>query len=344
LTPAPSAEGQWLNQRAETALRATVPHVMPSAALACYARWWQYETWLREIIYVELRAQLGAEWVDIVDSRRQGKDATSLRHMPTADGENPLAYLDTTPLLDLLDYDWSLFELSLIDHDAWNGRRSELLKIRHRIMHLRRPHPDDLGRIEQTLRDLEGGAKVAIGSYNRRTRPNTASHSDPVTSGWLKFQHDKAHLIQHGDKVYGAHVEIDISKRPWLDSWPADLNRAAGVFWHLSVIFRNRTVDPGVLWTELSDRNFREVLVHLIFHDAFHVEFTFAAADSGATVANAIGYALSIALRCSSHVRSVDELDYEHFRSAAKDLDYRVLSNSAWGLVTSDYPGTIFSA
>jgi hypothetical protein len=35
------------------------------------------------------------------------------------------------------------------------------MRIRHRIGHVRRPHDDDLNRVEQALRDLEHGAFVA---------------------------------------------------------------------------------------------------------------------------------------------------------------------------------------
>jgi hypothetical protein len=36
----------------------------PPRLRALYARWWQLETWLRELAYVELRALLGTRWVE----------------------------------------------------------------------------------------------------------------------------------------------------------------------------------------------------------------------------------------------------------------------------------------
>jgi hypothetical protein len=336
--------GQWLDGRSEAALRATVPQFMPPVALAGYARWWQFETWLRDLVYVEFRAMFGVEWVDMVNAQRQGKDATSLQHMPSADSENPLAYLDTTPLFELLDYDWSVFEPSFIDRIAWQGRKPELLKIRHRIMHLRKPHVDDLTRLDQVLRDLEHDAKAALVAYtSRRKGLDPRSQSDPVTVEW-SGSGSRVSTIRHADTVYGALVEVSASKRPWLASWPAHLNGASGVLWHLNVIFRDRTIDPRALWRELPDPQFRNLLVHLLIHDPYHVEFVFAGVDDGSIVARAMGYAVETALYCAHYVRSIDDVDYEHNHRTARDIDYRVLSGSAWGLVDADYFGSIFGA
>lgn len=43
------------------ALEATVGHWLPPESLALYARWWQLETWLRQLAYVELRARDGRQ-------------------------------------------------------------------------------------------------------------------------------------------------------------------------------------------------------------------------------------------------------------------------------------------
>jgi hypothetical protein len=39
---------------------------VPALASAVHARWWQLETWLRSLVYVELRAAYGNEWLEIV--------------------------------------------------------------------------------------------------------------------------------------------------------------------------------------------------------------------------------------------------------------------------------------
>lgn len=85
--------------QAGRALEATAGHWLPAESLALYARWWQLETWLRQLAYVELRARDGRQWDQAVlaASGRQSQDA-QFRHMASTDTENPLAYLD--PLTD----------------------------------------------------------------------------------------------------------------------------------------------------------------------------------------------------------------------------------------------------
>ncbi|WP_431236726.1 Swt1 family HEPN domain-containing protein [Mycolicibacterium aichiense] len=336
---------EWLDQQSEAALRATVPSSLSAASIALYARWWQFETWLRELIYVEFRAAYGAKWATHVASGyRQNLDASSLKHMTSADVDNPLAYLDSRKLFDLIAGEWFRFEHSLIDIEAWNGRRDELQKIRHRVMHLRQPHADDLARIEQTLRDLERGAFIALASYNRRRTPKKSEHTDPVSDGWLHRKHFRAHLIQHADAQYGATVLIETSKRPWLPTWPTDLSQEPGVFWHLTVMFRDRTIDPAQLWRELEDPRFRDLLVHLLVVDPYHAEFTFSAVD-GQLVPDAIGYALEAMLVCSRFVRDIGEVDFDGVRRRATGIDYRVLPDSGWSLVSDDtVPICIFGA
>jgi hypothetical protein len=61
-------------ERIEALVRADVP----LDAMAFYGRWWQFERWLREIAYVEMRAKYGARWTHTIgwpstDARDQGQ-------------------------------------------------------------------------------------------------------------------------------------------------------------------------------------------------------------------------------------------------------------------------------
>ncbi|TRW81256.1 hypothetical protein FK535_17535 [Mycolicibacterium sp. 018/SC-01/001] len=336
----------WLDPESELALRSTVPEVMGGRSLALYARWWQLETWLRDLIYVEFRAAFGVQWSTHVDSTyRQSQDANQLRHMHSPDVDNPLAYLDSKKLLDLIATHWFKFQDSLIDLNAWNGRQDELQKIRHRIMHLRKPHSDDLRRIEQTLRDLERGAFTALAAYTRRYTPARDGHSDPVTDAWIHRKHPRAYLIQHAETQYEANITFEVSKRPWLPEVPPELDRAPGILWHFGLMFRNRTINPRRIWLEVDDPTFRTMLVHLSIYDPYHIEFTFSAADDGRDIVNAIRYAFEASLASSRRVHDVKEVDYEGVSRAARDLDFRVLSESRWNIVSdSTIPISIFGS
>jgi hypothetical protein len=193
-----------------------------------YARWWQLETWLRQLAYVELRARDGQQWDQAVlaASGRQSQDA-QFRHMASADTENPLAYLDYSQLIDVIGRNWEQFEPALIRRSSWDSRQEELLRIRHRIGHVRRPHGDDLNRIEQALRDLEQGAFIACASCNRQAAPDAGDHADAVTTGWIARRHKVAALIDHADNQYDTSVVIRLSRRPWA-TWPDEVEQLPG--------------------------------------------------------------------------------------------------------------------
>jgi hypothetical protein len=76
----------------------------------------------------------------------------------------------------------------------------ELLKIRHRIGHCRRPHVDDLSRLEQTLRHLDSGAFRALTAFNRQWEPER-SLDDPLVKAWVRNEHTAAaRLVEHADR------------------------------------------------------------------------------------------------------------------------------------------------
>ncbi|MEU4709971.1 hypothetical protein AB0G00_26450 [Nocardia salmonicida] len=327
-------EDQWLDEDSEAAMRAVVPGWMGARSLALYARWWQLETWLRELIYVELRATFGVKWEDVVKAATGRKNAdASFTHMSGPDNGNPLAYLDYSQLLEIIDTHWPKFALALIEANSWKGRQEELKRIRHRIGHLRKPHPDDLSRLEQTLRDLERGTFVALASYNKRSMPDPRSRSDAVTRGWVAGEHRTAkRLIEHADRQYETRLRVETSRRPWA-SMPTDLTGAEGILWHAEFIMSNRNVDPRTLWAEIDHGGIRDILVHLVFHDPYSVGFTFAAVDDGDDIADAIGAVFEAILTTSRPISSHSEVDYRRAQSRARAIDYRVQSGTGWCVV-----------
>jgi len=119
---------------------------MSPTSLALYARWWQLETWLRELAYLETRALGLQQWAGLVDpSNKRQRDDSALSHMLGPDSESTLAFFDYSRLLKLIGERWDLFENALISRASWEGRQSDLGPVRNRIAHARRPHRDDLG-------------------------------------------------------------------------------------------------------------------------------------------------------------------------------------------------------
>ncbi|HEY0167543.1 MAG TPA: hypothetical protein VGB75_10925 [Jatrophihabitans sp.] len=336
-------EAPWLDPVSEDALRAVVPRFMPPTSAALYARWWQLETWLRELCYVELRALHGVNWQSVVKNRpeRQAKDA-AFTHMSGPDNDNPLAYLDYSQLLDLIDRHWDQFSYALLPLATWKGRQDELKQIRHRIGHLRRPHTDDLNRLDLTLRDLERGAFIALASYNDGQYPDSSKHRDPVTQGWVDGRHEAAQrLLTHALRQYDTRLMLRVSRRPWA-SFPADLTDAPGVLWHADFYLGDRAVDVAELWRDTDLDGVRPLLMHLRADDPGHIRFTFCAADKPESVADAVGEAFDAVLG-NARRSDVTALDYQRWRRKAQDLDYRVLCGSGWNTVDSaTAPTSIF--
>ena len=50
---------------------------MPIQAINTYSRLWQFETWLRTMVYVELRALLGDDWARDFDAESNHSAPTS---------------------------------------------------------------------------------------------------------------------------------------------------------------------------------------------------------------------------------------------------------------------------
>jgi hypothetical protein len=340
----------WLDGDSYDALRAVVPSVMPAQSLALYARWWQLEAWLRELIYVELRALYGASWIDSlrVAFGRQAQDA-AYKHMSTADSENPLAYLDYSQLLQVVEKHWDQFEYALLESRSWTGRQEELKRVRHRIGHVRKPHRDDLGRIEQTLRDLERGAFIACAAYNRRSVPRVDKTNDAMTAGWISAEHPTAQrLIGHAESQYGVGLHVEVSRRPWA-SWPVDFENAKGIFWHADFYMRDHAVDVRSLWNEI--RGIRPLVVHMLVSNPRHVQFTYSAVDDSAGTSDALGAcfdALLYSLRHGSGARGLEDLharEFSEWRTRTDSIDYRIMSRSGWSIVSeATVPISMFGA
>ncbi len=268
---------------------------VPPEASAFNARWWQFETWLRSLAYVELRAKYGRAWQKQLPSKAvsYAKNEAKLAYMPSSDGGLILSYLDVFDLFDLIDSHWEIFELSLIDQQVWLGRIKELRQIRHRNAHCRRPHADDLARIEQTLRDLESGTFKAVAAFNRRGWPD-GDLDDPLVEKWVRRSHGTAQrLIDHAASNYGVDFELNFSHRTWAPDYQdgEPISGQAGYLWHALFVLHNDGIDLKYLWNDTALRRpaIRERLVYLCADSPYALDVSFSAMDDPSAIADAIG-------------------------------------------------------
>jgi Swt1-like HEPN len=337
---------QALPNRIRVALGTTWRMGVPPEAMALYGRWWQLETWLRSLIYVELRARDGVGWAAALPPTAEERETKDRRYayMATPDAQARLAYLDLSPLLDLLEKHWPLFTDSLIDWDVWSGRTVELRSIRNRIGHCRRPHSDDLARLEQTLRDLESGTFRAVAAFNRQHQP-VEDLDDPLVEAWVRDQHQAAvRLVRHADQQYEVRFALRFSRRPWAEPLAtiSQVTGKVGYLWHAVWYIRSGFVDLRKLWQDIDHRH--DLLVFLCANSPAKVEVSFAAVDNPQSVADAIGACFDALLYNQRRGKIPDQV-WKTWEDGYDDLDPRVQVNSPWPIIDdSTVPVSMFGA
>lgn len=316
---------------------------VPPEALAFYGRWWQLESWLRELVYVELRAKYGAGWTAHLKGRAPKRAAgdEGNTYMASADSGEMLSYADVSDLFSLIEAHWELFKPFLPPLLRWQGRTDELRELRNRNAHCRRPHRDDLNRIEQALRDLENGAWLFYGSYGK-TRAVTRKSRDPVVRSWVAGKHDTAaRLLDHAARQYETQFRLTYSIRPWaIAPEPDTISGSEGVVWHASWVLAGRELNVAELWSDLARMPVTsDLIVHLLV-DPGSVTATFAAVDEPEQIADAIGTTFDLILtdsHASRHFESAEDWA-AHWSRGIDLLPRRVQTQSAFALVDPYLP------
>jgi len=321
---------------------------IPAESIALYSRWWQLETWLRSLCYLELKARDGNNWSNALPQQAAKRGVKDQRHhhMVSPDAQARLAYLDASQLLELIENEWSLFGGYLLAEEVWRGRIAELLNIRNRIGHCRRPHHDDLARLEQTLRDLEAGAFRAAAYLNRTDVP-VRDLDDPLVEAWMRWKHpDARRLVDHADRQYDVQFSLHYSARPWAPSREEHdpISGTQGFLWHASWLLRNAGLDLRAFWEDSQVQAVKDLLVFVSSDSPAQLEVTFSAVDDHQVTADAIGSCfdalLETEIRWGRPMR-----DYERWAQLHADLDPRVQVSTTWSIVSdSTVPIKIFGA
>jgi hypothetical protein len=312
---------------------------VPDRALATYARWWQLETWLRILVYLELMAAQGSAWAGVLSGRALGRwsrDSVNA-YMRSPDSVSPLAYLDSGELLELVDRDdlWDLFEPGLVPRVRWRGLMDELMTVRRRSAHCRRPHAEDLGRIERALRDLELGARTVLEAFNEQGRI-WGTKDDGVAEAWVGRTHPAAQrLLTHAAMNRATEFELRTSRRPWHGDRDGTLYHAE---WRTTEGF----FDLRRVWEDDRLDQHRELIVFVCANDPSEASVSFSRADDSARVADAIGTLFDVLL--ANRVPHLDDRLLAAWDRGLGELDYRLQIKSAVSLAGPDTPFSIFSA
>jgi hypothetical protein len=195
---------------------------VPTQVINTYSRLWQLETWLRSMVYVELRALLGDNWGRELNPNSGALQADKvLTHMPTTE-MNALSYSQLSKLIALIDAHWDCFATYLPPKSIWTAKLQEIAQIRHRVAHFRMGHADDLARVKQFLRDIDMGFWRFCTSYNDvgpvlpQAGDSVVSHFLPLDPlPWVEFEEKKWAQIGVRDKTLPVGLSVRTQRRPW---------------------------------------------------------------------------------------------------------------------------------
>lgn len=192
--------------------------------LDTYARLWQLETWLRRMVYVELRALKGDDWAAGIEKQKVEevqKSDKRLTHMTTPE-QDLLSYSQFSQLRQIVRENRQLFDPFLPPKNQWEAKTEEVEHIRHRIAHFRSISEDDPRRVEQLLRDIDQGFWRFCTSYND-IHPVLPQTDDPVVAHflpldllpWAEVQKNQWARVGHIDPGETFGMTVEASCRPW---------------------------------------------------------------------------------------------------------------------------------
>ena len=220
---------------------------LPERVLHTYSRLWQLETWLRRLVYIELRALAGDDWQMKIRGAEKPLEADKrLTHMPTPESD-PLSYVQFSELRRIISDDWWIFEPFLPPKSLWEAKLEEIAQIRHRGAHFRIGHHDDLQRVVQLLRDLDDGFWRFCSSYNDH-HPVLPQSDDPVVSHFLHL--DPFPWGEVGDGKWARTgiagpeirfaVTVEVLRRPWA-CWSTPAAGTQGLLYDVMVYARHQS-------------------------------------------------------------------------------------------------------
>lgn len=214
---------------------------LPVRILETYARLWQFETWLRRLVYVELRAAEGNNWAARFAPAEKFKEADKrLTHMPTRE-EDLLSFAQLSKLGNVISEEWRLFAPILPPQLIWKAKLEEVSQIRHRVAHFRLGHHDDLQRLIQLLRDVDKGFWKFCTSYND-PRPVIPHSADPVVSHfldldlypWRQLRDNRWARVGTTDPNAPLSVTVEVLCRPWA-SWSTPIAGTSGLLYDVQM-------------------------------------------------------------------------------------------------------------
>jgi len=321
---------------------------VPFDALVVAARWWQLEAYLRRLVYIELRALLGPEWTGPLkaEALKRMSKAQAVAYMGSADDGDPLAHTDVGTLFAVVEQQWEQCGPGIgLPEKVWQGRVDELRSIRHRIAHCRRPHSDDVDRLEQTLRDLEPAANRELRSYTTWLVPSD-DLDDPIVDAWQRGNHPVyQRLVPHGQDIKGIDFYLRVSVRPWANRGTGAITGSPGYYWVLMVVLHERHLFVDDYLREYHVVKNLPLIGHVIQTDSRFLYVTFPAVGDPVEISDAIGECFEAVFNAANY--GYGDINQVRHPWNREQLDSQVDAQGLLAIVSgldTDDPLTIFAA
>jgi hypothetical protein len=211
---------------------------VPTSAIPVFRLCWQLETWLRTIVYVELRANQ-IDWESPIQAKvrdwplRPLENDKRLHHMATSH-RAALSYFSFAQLWEVISSSshWPLFAPYFPPKGNTDVRMEEVKAIRNRIAHFREPHVNDLARLELFMKDMEPGIRRFCSRYTTEKVPKNPAE-DTVSQ---LLEQDWEHL-GYGIELMRPHGWL---YAPGVDRMRPKMNAKLAMLFH-------ETFTPGAL-------------------------------------------------------------------------------------------------
>lgn len=223
-----------------TKIALDLPSEVDQPTLKAFLRMYQFETWLREMVYLEMKANYGINWWNESEAAlKRSRVGTHLparylskdkRHSHISTAENdPLWFISFEYLLKII-FDtkhWPLFKEYFTTKQILRARFEEIGPIRNRVAHCRALHAYDVARLEQLMKDFDQNFWRFCTSYNDHWYFSGALDQNPV------YRHFRDAACDWSD------LQIEYSVRPSARSRKIRPDLGKGIFYHVAFISRD---------------------------------------------------------------------------------------------------------
>ncbi len=212
---------------------------MPKETFEIYTRFWQLESWFKQIVYVELRSAYGNDWAKKVVTTQATSDQRNdfNRLYRSREPLNPISYMTFADLNATLLKEWRLFSPYMPPQHRWAVLAEDISGIRTELTSFRTANKQNLERLIQIFRDIDSSLWKFCTSYNDiyKLSPSDALYSFFKGVDYYPMSSDEIHWTRKNVTVKRGRIGVDVyfSKRQWQLEMPENKMGVSGFIYHV---------------------------------------------------------------------------------------------------------------